>query len=97
MTAEEVDEQGVELERRLKHLCEAALALRDAQLAATRTNRYLEEALIAERDAYRRVDEQLRAIRVVRSARGQAGTAHDQRQARHRVWLQPDQPRPGGW
>ena len=67
MTAVEVDEQAIELERRLKHLCEAALALRDAQLAATRTNRYLEEALIAEKDAYRRVDEQLRAIRGIGS------------------------------
>ena len=65
--AREVDEQGVELERRLKHLCEAALALRDAQLAASRTNRRLEEALIAERDAYGRVDEQLRVIRGIGS------------------------------
>ena len=64
MTAEEVDEQGVELERRLKHLCEAALALRDAQIAATRASRYLEEA---ERDACRRVDEQLLAIRGIGS------------------------------
>ena len=67
MTAREVDEQGVELERRLKHLCEAALALRDAQLAADRTSRYLEEALIAERDACRRVDEQLLVIRGIGS------------------------------
>ena len=67
VTAREVDEQGVELERRLKHLCECALALRDAQLAATRTNSYLEEALIAEKDAYRRVDEQLRVIRGIGS------------------------------
>lgn len=64
---QEVDEQAVELERRLKHLCEAALALRDAQFAATRINRYLEEALIAERDACRRVDEQLLVIRGIGS------------------------------
>ena len=63
MTAIEVDEQGVELERRLVRLRLAALALRDAQLAAADASRTLEQALTEERDACRRVDELLHLIR----------------------------------
>jgi len=63
VTASEVDEQGVELDRRLVRLRLAALALRDAQLVAAEASRTLEQALTEERVAFRRVDELLHLIR----------------------------------
>ena len=59
----EVDEQEYELERRLRRLLVAALALRDARSAATDATRVLDQALIEERNARLRVDELLLVIR----------------------------------